>query len=355
MARCLACASDVDGQKDCGVCGESQGSARFVTYVGLSVMDKCPKCGNPLQIPGPHLDLLCDHCLETSEAKPKYWDIIPSALEYSSESPGKASGWSQNFRTDIDCMITAPKCPSCKTLLPAARIAAGTDGDTLCPSCGEDINTYPAPEWLKKVCPNVEQIFGAEKSGQIETDSSKVKPITFLCPDCNGNLKITAKEARVITCQYCDSDCYLPDGLWRRLHPVRTRSWWYVRLRDTAGQNRAEKNAAANERRQAEQFSRYEDIVREISGLRGSDPNADELKTWLSVTSAQERDSALEAIGEALKSNWAIEPTAKAVIRLRSILSDDKRERMLLGKLEVLIAEQRGDVAIALLTSIKVS
>lgn len=174
-----------------------------------------PQCGSPLQIPGPHTDLPCDHCCETSTADASYWDIIQSALEHSSESPGEPAGWSQNFRTDIDCMITAPKCPGCKGLLPAASVPTGTDAD---------------------------------KSGTVERVDTSIKPITFMCPDCGSDLKITTEEDRVITCRSCDSD-------------------WYL---------------------------------------------------------------------------------------LRAILEDDKRERLLLGKLEVLIAEKRGDDALTLLGSIKV-
>ncbi len=148
--RCKACASDVEGEGDC-VCGESEKSACFVIYIGLSVMDKFPKCGNPMQIPGPHRNLLCDHCLETSTAPDKYWKIISEALESASESPGEPSGWMQNFRTDIDCMVTAPKCPGCKMLLRAAEVPTGTDGGFFCPSCGDDVKTYPAPDWLKIV------------------------------------------------------------------------------------------------------------------------------------------------------------------------------------------------------------
>lgn len=325
-----------------------------MTYLGLSVMDKCSKCGSPLQVPGPHKELLCDHCLRTNNAKASYWDIITDALEYASESPGQPSGYTRNFRTDIDCRITAPKCGSCNAALPAANVPTGTEGASFCPSCGDDIKTYPAPQWLREVCPSVVQVFGTDPAGDLAPSAKDVKPITFLCPDCGGNLKITAKHERVITCDYCDNDCYLPDGLWRRLHPVRTRTWWYVRLHDEAGERSAKAQAAHAQRRQAEEMARYEGILRELNALRGSDAEATELRTWFSVTSEQERDSALTAIRAAMSREWAVAPTAKAVLLIRAIFDDDKRERLLLGKLEVLIAERRGDAALELLGSVKV-
>lgn len=94
------------------------------------------------------------------------------------------------------------------------------------PFCGDDINTYPAPDWLRAVVPNAAQVFGAERFGAVERVDASIKPITFVCLDCGGGLKITSEQDCLITCSYCDSDCYLPDGLWRRLHflaPLVTR------------------------------------------------------------------------------------------------------------------------------------
>jgi hypothetical protein len=41
-------------------------------------------------------------------------------------------------------------------------------------------------------------------------------------------LMITAADERVIECRYCTTSVFLPDELWRRLHPAKTMLAWTV-------------------------------------------------------------------------------------------------------------------------------
>jgi hypothetical protein len=62
-----------------------------------------------------------------------------------------------------------------------------------------------------------------------------------------------------VPCQYCKTDVYLPDDLWRRLHPVKTMAPWFVRFE---GRSRAELARAAeaklSEQRRAEEVKQRE-------------------------------------------------------------------------------------------------
>jgi hypothetical protein len=58
-------------------------------------------------------------------------------------------------------------------------------------------------------------------------------------------LKITSDRPRILPCEYCHSDVFLPDEVWVRLHPVETGRRFYVRFE---GRTRAELRREAAER-----------------------------------------------------------------------------------------------------------
>jgi DNA-directed RNA polymerase subunit RPC12/RpoP len=57
-----------------------------------------------------------------------------------------------------------------------------------------------------------------------------MRPVLFSCARCGANLEVTADTKRILTCSYCDSDLFLPDALWRALHPVQKRRPFWVRF-----------------------------------------------------------------------------------------------------------------------------
>lgn len=62
---------------------------------------------------------------------------------------------------------------------------------------------------------------------------SSSKPILFTCPSCAGNLEIDGTD-RMISCKFCNSQIYLPDDLWFRLHPAKEVERWYMVLDENA-------------------------------------------------------------------------------------------------------------------------
>lgn len=356
MARCQSCGADAIAGEACSACGEGREGRELIRYCSVSILDKCDACGQPLPVEGPLREIFCSSCQRTNKVAASYWKLLEDVLEDSVKARGKAAGFSMNFRTDVNHRLAAPICEGCEKPIPVAAIPGGSDGEHACPACGERFDTYPAPDWLVKVMPATQQIFFAARSGGGEADlPDDVKPVLFPCPGCAGSLKITARHDRIVTCEYCGSDCYLPDALWLRLHPPRVRTTWYIRFQDVEKARRLAAQKAKRERQRAAELERFRAVMAEIEALRGTDDNPRELSTFFSVTSASERDTARQAIERAMASRWALEPTARCVLYLRGLLSDSSREEKLLRKLEVLIAERDGAAAIGLLDRIKVS
>ena len=66
----------------------------------------------------------------------------------------------------------------------------------------------------------------ADSGIEIDIPQHEAKPIAMACPQCGGGLTITADDDRTIPCRFCEVEVFLPDELWRRLHPVATMSTW---------------------------------------------------------------------------------------------------------------------------------
>ncbi|MES0489704.1 MAG: hypothetical protein ABUK01_06925 [Leptospirales bacterium] len=53
--------------------------------------------------------------------------------------------------------------------------------------------------------------------------------IMFTCLQCGGALKITEATPRILSCEYCSTDQYMPDTLWKTLHPIPKKRAWFIR------------------------------------------------------------------------------------------------------------------------------
>ncbi|GEM_PF-3747751 len=357
--QCGSCATAIGtgvgtAKVDCPVCGESPASRGVVLYMSLSMMDKCTQCGSSMPVAGPQEDLFCETCTHTVHTDASYWSFMNKCMEYYDMYEfGRENTMQLGMQTEILFQVTAPKCTACKTPYPVADIATGTNSDISCPHCGAVNPTFPATRLTSAKSPSAVQFFGAAREGENtgQPASETVIPVSFRCPGCHGNLKISTQHDRTITCEYCGNDCFLPDPIWLRLHPVRTRTTWFVRFEDPE----ASALAAAERQQQAERGKVLQSIVTENAHLAGSDASAAIFKTFFSVTSKTTSNKIASMIQSLVTCHWDVWQTGECIESLRSLLSGSKRELALLQKLLVLVAEQRGDAALTLLASIKTS
>ncbi len=186
---------------------------------------------------GPNLQVQCQACHSLLEVEAALWKSILGFRNFAAELgivPGKTRGsslTSGEFKFLIRWGPEAPSCAACGAVLQADSVPSGAAGTLSC-VCGSSIPTSAVPAWLTAVEPLALQVFGAP-SGAIPTGETlktdALRPVLFTCPQCGANLKVTGDAQRVLTCNYCDTDVYLPDALWRKLHPVRKRSSFWVR------------------------------------------------------------------------------------------------------------------------------
>lgn len=221
-----------------------QDDQRSVRWCALKVRVNCPECGSALFVDGPYKKVLCPAC-DSRTAVTALWPILlERAIDNGAGGRHFRSSsfiWAGN---DVPHILYAankghpPLCGRCDEVLDEAEhVAGGTDADFFCPACGAAHPTWPAPGYLsqKKLPGGVraQQVFMApseEAQGRPPAPARDAKPVNFGCPNCGANLAITGDSLRVLTCEFCEADSYLPPAIWNRLHPVRKRRAFWIRL-----------------------------------------------------------------------------------------------------------------------------
>lgn len=214
-------------------------------YVGIELKTRCEKCDNAIMLNGPAREVLCSACQHTLDIHPMIWKSILANLPNELADAKAHEGITSNviageFEHELTATRANPVCRSCgKPLTVPKRLDSGQS--LVCPHCATENTVEPAPEWLTTVVPEATVLVNATLRDQSATDtetdstgdvagrsdSAGGKPIYFTCPACKGGLKVDG-SSRLVTCEFCGADIYLPDDLWLRMHPVTTVATWYI-------------------------------------------------------------------------------------------------------------------------------
>jgi len=209
--------------KICRQCGAADVTTGL-RYASFTLRAQCAHCGGPLPLFGPLREVPCEACGKTTPITANEWGriLMFGAQGFASMNIGRheiATGTAPHAK---------PACASCATPMPLDVLAVGSDASATC-TCGEEIATYPAPAWLREEVPALEQLYGAEREGSPSKPTrARVEPVAMACPKCGGSLDIAADAQRTTKCTFCGASIYLPDDLWRSLHPVKTVRAWTV-------------------------------------------------------------------------------------------------------------------------------
>ncbi len=194
----------------------------------------CPHCDAPVHVDGPYLQLTCGRCHSDIDFPREVWkDLLGDVSE---EVPGyeKGEGSNSNIFGHFNMRMTYgrldPYCRKCKRDFHMDKEYTG-GGSIKCPDCGTVTPVLEAPDWFRKAVPGTTLIVGAWPEGESspQEEGKKPKPVSYSCPQCGGSLMIDG-EKRLVECQYCSTNIYLPDDLWLTLHPARTKTRWFFDL-----------------------------------------------------------------------------------------------------------------------------
>lgn len=180
----------------------------------------------------------CPYCDAPNEVSRGLWvDIVTMADRMSAEGSiaerKRHEGAREVFYT---VEAGAPACDACKEPLPVEALEVGVSRNFACTSCGDPASTEAVPYWVPRFVASARQLYFADPKGTLAGDvalgsvEKAVKPIAMACPRCGGGLELTAASERLLACEYCRAEVYIPDGLWRRLHPLKQMQPFYVRF-----------------------------------------------------------------------------------------------------------------------------
>ncbi|MBU1238444.1 hypothetical protein KJ865_01930, partial [Myxococcota bacterium] len=214
--------------------------------VGFSMIANCKCCGGSVPLTGPRESYSCPTCSNIVTISRENWrTILRRPLEQHEMTHENMvnnnaifflTSEVQSELRECEWNLVAPRCLHCDQGLEeqaVGKIPAGTNERIPCPLCGKENVALPPPRWVKDLVPAIGILVNAQTDTQGEapplTEPDDIKPIIFSCPQCAANLSITRDRERTLTCTYCNASVYLPDGLWFKLHPPKTRRIWTAR------------------------------------------------------------------------------------------------------------------------------
>lgn len=207
--------------------------------IAIEAKTKCRKCDDTLHLNALTDEIVCQSCGEKTCFSVSDWkSIIGDAIN---EVPGFKEGEGNNasifgsYNFQIMYGKQKPKFPDDKKPLNLERLSEFADkGFAVNPDTGKKYSVRIAPDKYKKAFPGILYLvfedFGLITSGKKAEDETLInapEPVAFACPKCGGFLDVDGKE-RMIKCSFCKASVYLPDDLWKRIHPVETISRWYI-------------------------------------------------------------------------------------------------------------------------------
>lgn len=207
----------------------SNSGAPTLVTAAIYARTECPECGSPMIVPGLRTELACKACRSTVPVPLQFWSGLFFRLHSAipSKSPVKlALTGALTSELPIYARFVAehPSCVQCRSPLRLDLRPIGTEGPTPCSGCAFTTPSFPAPAWLHAEYPDLQQFF----EPVIVPPPAQPRAVSFACPECGANLKLTDGTPRLVDCQYCNHTLFLPADLWHAKHPVQKRTPWWV-------------------------------------------------------------------------------------------------------------------------------
>lgn len=202
----------------------------------VELKSSCQRCGSPLCINGPLTKMICGSCQgEINVPQDVYLDTLNDLFkEWVDNSWGELDGSGHtvmgNFNRETLIARQTPCCRGCKNDFTAEELAdrPGQDAwELMCAKCSKVMPVSRPPAWMKSKFPTIDMLFNAETAQPTQEAEQPARAVAFSCPSCGGGLKVDGKD-RMVPCGFCQTEVYLPDDLWLRLHPVKTVERWYI-------------------------------------------------------------------------------------------------------------------------------
>lgn len=215
-----------------------------MTGICIELKTSCGHCSSPLMLNAVTNDFICPACNKNNYFSDEDWqNLLDDAVK---EGPGLNDGEGQPstimrgaYTYQLMYGKQQPRCGKCKTKIDVNKLEDySAKSNYSCLKCSNEIFIRKTNDILQKEFSGIKFLVG-EDDDMLKVNPvkgklpSSAKPVLFTCPSCAGNLEIDGTD-RMVSCKYCDSQIYLPDDLWLRLHPVKEVSRWYLVIDENA-------------------------------------------------------------------------------------------------------------------------
>lgn len=257
----------------------------------------CSACGQPLPLSCLGSTTSCPYCFAEQSIPTDLWTKVLRQLDEVAERPGwsdegTVTSGARRLTYEID--HAPPSCEKCDQPFALDSLEPGVSRNFACVACGDPASTEPVPGWARRGVSSARQVVTVnpkpELGGDVTltADPGAPKLIAMACPRCGGGLEITTQSQRLFACRFCTAEVYLPDEIWRRLHPIRRVEAIYVgfegpSLRQLRESQQAARDAQARERRAAhERAEAQREADRALARSRRA--AASKQRAWIAAT-----------------------------------------------------------------------
>lgn len=206
-----------------------------LNFAIVEITLKCSKCAKPLFINGPVRRVYCKNCQSEIDIPVSLWRTILSDIQWVLNESKLGEGEKSEYISPVGSELNwlsgnlKPYCMNCKTDFPDILDHPERNGWIIsCKKCRKTTTIMHPPDWLVEIFPDVVLVLNAEiREPDGKPEKPAIEPVLFKCPSCGGNLKVDGSH-RVIKCQFCGSNLYLPDDLWLRFYPAKKIRRWMI-------------------------------------------------------------------------------------------------------------------------------
>jgi hypothetical protein len=202
----------------------------------------CPGCGALHALAGFHEQETCLECGKIIPLREFYRSRLFGGADMTKYMNGFLSGTveqigggavNQAGAYKMTYSSRAAYCEECFKEAPEADIMSAINNNTpFACACGHKMPVKPADDFIRSIHPKILGILNdSEGKDFMEKDvDEKKQMIVFSCMTCGAGLQLSSDSGRMIKCQYCDNENYLPDAIWGKLHPDKDVEPFFVIL-----------------------------------------------------------------------------------------------------------------------------
>ncbi|MBI5535364.1 MAG: hypothetical protein HY898_21730 [Deltaproteobacteria bacterium] len=218
--------------------------------LGFEIATQCRACGNLIAINSLVPVVACPTCLRPHELRQDRWlmligDPVRDVASYAPNTQQSTPFNTEDGTYQRSFRKADAACARCQApLSPQVVSGAWSRGSGACGACGAPFVLRAAPPFLQTF--GVNALLG-EDPDQIAGPGSAAsrEPVPLSCSKCGGSLRADGRS-RLVRCQFCNQDQYLPDDLWRHFHPAKPVVRWYALFSEQVAQAQVATTGAAD-------------------------------------------------------------------------------------------------------------